>query len=408
MLQLVWMKGWIRVLNRSSDNIFETLQAGKPIVPPRHKHAKGGGNNIAPTQRNAVYEPYSSSTSDSHIYETVDIKVPEASLNNNYDRSSNFSENFSESNQQTAEGTPGISEINQFLPGDDLGKQGDKKDTPKPHLESLFPGASVHKDYHVSPQKLNQQLTWPPPRSQAPPSPGVLSKALTFVAKSKIAAKRRKANAEQDRKTADNESRDQEITSVTPASTIQSSHKLSEKQSSSRPLIVNSVAKPYTAGDQVCPTSKYSGGKSFVSNLPRIQENIPSEKQLGSLSSLGSLRSGSSTPTNTFFSGSQGSITSPAIRSIPLAWVGDNDRIKNLQIVSKRAKKFENLDSTKPPKSSLQRLELPRLSQRTNFAQRKQEFEKMDSAPVGKYQWISLSYVLRKQDHLVYLTRNGS
>lgn len=241
-------------------------------------------------------------------------------------------------------------------------------------VESLWPTASVIRDYHVYPQKLNQPL-WPPPCTQVPPSPGVISKALTFVANSKMAAaKRKKAKAELEARTLGSvENVDDDGGFLTTCS----SH--SAPIVTARPLVVNTVPKPFTSSSDGSSTaSKY--GKSFVTHLPRIQENLPTKDQ-DSASSIGSVRSGSCTPCGISPSDSQISLNSPSIRSIPMAWVGDNDRIKQLQIVSKRAKKFEtcNLQGRPVPKTALQRFELSRLSQRAKIAERKQEFEKMDA-----------------------------
>lgn len=280
-----------------------------------------------------------------------------------------------ESGNQTSEEASNIKDIIATQDAIDRIKRNveKKEEYSRQPSESIWPTPSVIKDYHVSPQKLSQPL-WPPPCTQVPPSPGVISKALTFVANSKIAAaKRKKAKAELEARTRNAENIEDDdhggflSPSISNATVV-----------TARPLVVNAVPKPFSPANE---TSSAKYGKSFVTNLPRIQENLPT-KELGSHSSLGSLQSGSCTPSTTTPSGSQISLNSPSIRSIPMAWVGDNDRIKQLQIVSKRAKKFESQHQSGRSgagKTALQRFELSRLSQRAKIAERKEEFERRDS-----------------------------
>ena len=390
-----------------------------PTAPPRHKHDKtdksdkidksNSGHNYGGLETSPIRNPSlgSYNSESCHIYESIDMKPLESSSSvsnrEGNDRSTNFSQNYSETKVKSTSDVPlhldlslceksnvndsfesvAINESNKDTINVSQKKKQSKdkkEDSHRQPAESMWPATSVHKDYHVSPQKFSQPI-WPPPSTQVPASPGVISKALTFVANSKIAAaKRKKAKMELEAKANNQTTLSEERGIVTSCHTSPKvTVTTSDQPSVARPLIVNTVPKPYGHSSEA---NKY--GKSFVTNLPRIQENIPS-KELGSLSSLGSLRSGSITPSVTP-TGSQVSLNTSSPRSLPLAWVGDNDRIKQLQIVSKRAKKFENAEVGKPSvKSSLQRFELPRLSQRSKFLQRKQEFEKMEaqSPPTG-------------------------
>ncbi|XP_050691125.1 uncharacterized protein LOC126982886 isoform X3 [Eriocheir sinensis] len=227
---------------------------------------------------------------------------------------------------------------------------------------------TIHTDYHVNPQKFQRPL-WPPPAAQTPPSPGSITKALSCLAGSKQAKSddpsEGSGQSESDKKSsedAENQAPVQEA-SLVP-----------------RSLVGNSVPKPYVGSSPETSQANSRYGKGFTTTLSRIQENIPIPEH-GSTSSLASRSGGtnSSTPT-----GSERSFSAGILRPVPLAWVGDNERIKQLQIVSKRAKQFESskLEKESPTKSAFHRFELSRLSQRSkipNVAQRKQEFEKKDS-----------------------------
>ena len=253
----------------------------------------------------------------------------------------------------------------------------------------------IHTDYHVNPQKFPRPL-WPPPSAQTPPSPSSITKALTCLVGGK---EDNQAHSDGSNKNSGNSSSPSLYGS--PMSTCEGqldfdkckkSNEDSENEAPAqnaslvpRSLVGNSVPKPYVGSAAETSQANARYGKGFTSTLTRIQENIPIPEH-GSTSSLVS-RSGSKqgdgslvgTPT-----GSERSLSSGILRPVPLAWVGDNERIKQLQIVSKRAKQFENsqLEKETPAKSAFHRFELSRLSQRTktpNVAQRKQEFEKKDS-----------------------------
>ncbi|KAK7001062.1 hypothetical protein SK128_024728, partial [Halocaridina rubra] len=269
----------------------------------------------------------------------------------------------------------------------------------------------IHKDYHVNPQRFPKPL-WPPPGAQTPPSPGAITKALSFIVtpKQEHHQLRRVKSEIEHRVPPGHIEKEKCQGSSVPPETGSDNTSLSEDgydkenkgdteginaNNASRSLVGNSVPKPYTSSVSESNTSASRFGKAFVSTLSRIQENIPIP-EMGSSSSLSSQgRQGSrkgdsnqSTPFGTP-SGSQTSLNSPSIRSIPLAWVGDNERIKQLQIVSRRAKQFEMnlMDKESSGKSAFHRFELSRLSQRSkmpNVAQRKQEFEKEgDQLPSG-------------------------
>ncbi|KAK3860017.1 hypothetical protein Pcinc_033906 [Petrolisthes cinctipes] len=237
--------------------------------------------------------------------------------------------------------------------------------------------------YHVNPQKLQKPL-WPPPSAQTPPSPGAVTKALSFV----LNAPKQDLlpNAESDKESNEkgenaNGSQPSEDDGKDEYDLLDSEDPNNSSQQSSmqRSLVGNSVPKPYVgSSNEANPPSGARYGKGFMSTLTRIQENIPIPEH-GSSSSLASQSRQSDTPP-----GSEKSFMTSVIRPIPLAWVGDNERIKQLQIVSKRAKQFENskLEKEASGKSAFHRFELTRLSQRSkipNVAQRKQEFEKRDS-----------------------------
>lgn len=254
--------------------------------------------------------------------------------------------------------------------------------------------STIFTDYHVSPQKFQRPL-WPPPTAQTPPSPGSITKALTCL----VGGKQDKQEKSDDsNKSSGNSSTPSLYGSPLPicggqqeADKSKRSNEDSENQSPAqnasmvpRSLVGNSVPKPYVGSTADTSQANARYGKGFTTTLSRIQENIPIPEH-GSNSSLAS-RSGSKqgdgsqagTPT-----GSERSLSSGVLRPVPLAWVGDNERIKQLQIVSRRAKQFENsqLEKEAPAKSAFHRFELSRLSQRSkipNVAQRKQEFEKKD------------------------------
>ncbi|XP_071551637.1 rho GTPase-activating protein 21-A-like isoform X5 [Panulirus ornatus] len=274
----------------------------------------------------------------------------------------------------------------------------------------------IHSDYHVNPQKLPRPV-WPPPAAQTPPSPGSLTKALTCIVAPKQEHQARKTKSEIEHTHGSGNNNTGEIEQPAPPSGSQTGGKvessadllspegtktpncsedqnLSSNQGASaglpRSLVGNAVPKPYSGSTSEANPVNMRYGKAFFTTLSRIQENIPIP-ELGSSSSLTSQGRSSSkqgdtsrgvTPGGTP-SGSETSLNSSVIRPIPLAWVGDNERIKQLQIVSKRAKQFESSQLEKEPssKSAFHRFELSRLSQRSkipNVAQRKQEFEKRD------------------------------
>ncbi|XP_045115664.1 rho GTPase-activating protein 21-A-like isoform X7 [Portunus trituberculatus] len=234
----------------------------------------------------------------------------------------------------------------------------------------------IHTDYHVNPQKFQKPL-WPPPQAQTPPSPGSITKALSCLVGTKHDTHPNELNRRASLPTGEGKlesdkcKKYEDCENQAPAQ-------------NARSLVGNAVPKPYVGSPAETSQANTRYGKGFTSTLSRIQENIPIPEH-GSNSSLAS-RSGSKqgdgsltgTPT-----GSERSLSSGILRPVPLAWVGDNERIKQLQIVSKRAKQFENsqLEKETPAKSAFHRFELSRLSQRTkipNVAQRKQEFEKKD------------------------------
>ncbi|XP_069992698.1 rho GTPase-activating protein 21 isoform X13 [Penaeus vannamei] len=275
----------------------------------------------------------------------------------------------------------------------------------------------IHSDYHVNPQKFQRPI-WPPPGAQTPPSPGAITKALTFIVAPKqdhSHLRRVKSEIEQRQNSVDNSS-SMRGSSVPAGSNLSESsiagqemdgtpedehskQNLPVAQGASgalpRSLVVNAVPKPYVGSASEANPVNLRFGKSFTTTLSRIQENIPIP-EYGSSSSLTSQGQTSSkqgdtsqgvTPGGTP-SGSQTSLNSASLRSIPLAWVGDNERIKQLQIVSRRAKQFESsqLEKEASAKSAFHRFELSRLSQRSkipNVAQRKQEFETKDQLPPG-------------------------
>lgn len=270
----------------------------------------------------------------------------------------------------------------------------------------------IHSDYHVNPQKLPRPV-WPPPPAQTSPTTGSLTKALTCVVAPKQEHQVRRTKSETSTCTGEtnlpapptvaqtSEKADSSAESMSPEGT--ETPNCTEDQGAStvlpRSLVGNAVPKPYSGSTSEANPVNMRYGKAFVTTLSRIQENIPIP-ELGSSSSLTSQGRSSSkqgdasrgvTPGGTP-SGSETSLNSSVIRPIPLAWVGDNERIKQLQIVSKRAKQFESsqLEKESSSKSAFHRFELSRLSQRSrvpNVAQRKQEFEKRDGEqlPPGKY-----------------------
>ncbi|XP_069194970.1 rho GTPase-activating protein 21 isoform X5 [Procambarus clarkii] len=281
----------------------------------------------------------------------------------------------------------------------------------------------IHSDYHVNPQRLPRPM-WPPPAAQTPPSPGSVTKALSFIVSPKqdqtrkvkpdteqaqpldSSASVRGTNVPGSQSSLQNDGKtESSIDPVLPSGNEITNHaeiqNLSSAQSAStvlpRSLVGNAVPKPYSGSTSEANPANARYGKAFVTTLSRIQENI-AIPELGSSSSLTSQGLASSkqgdtsqgvTPGGTP-SGSETSLNSSIIRPIPLAWVGDNERIKQLQIVSKRAKQFESsqLEKEASCKSAFHRFELSRLSQRSkipNVAQRKQEFEKRDNdqLPLG-------------------------
>ncbi|XP_047486878.1 uncharacterized protein LOC125037729 isoform X5 [Penaeus chinensis] len=275
----------------------------------------------------------------------------------------------------------------------------------------------IHSDYHVNPQKFQRPI-WPPPGAQTPPSPGAITKALTFIVAPKqdhSHLRRVKSEIEQRQNSTDSSSSmrgssvpagsnlsESSIAGLEMDGTPEAEHSkqnLPVAQGASgalpRSLVVNAVPKPYVGSASEANPANLRFGKSFTTTLSRIQENIPIP-EYGSSSSLTSQGQTSSkqgdtsqgvTPGGTP-SGSQTSLNSASLRSIPLAWVGDNERIKQLQIVSRRAKQFESsqLEKEASAKSAFHRFELSRLSQRSkipNVAQRKQEFETKDQLPPG-------------------------
>ncbi|XP_042883215.1 rho GTPase-activating protein 21-like isoform X3 [Penaeus japonicus] len=275
----------------------------------------------------------------------------------------------------------------------------------------------IHSDYHVNPQKFQRPI-WPPPGAQTPPSPGAITKALTFIVAPKqdhSHLRRVKSEIEQRQSSMDSGSSmrgssvpagsnlsesstaGQEMDGIPEAEYSKQNLPVAQGASGALPrsLVVNAVPKPYVGSASEANPANLRFGKSFTTTLSRIQENIPIP-EYGSSSSLTSQGQTSSkqgdtsqgvTPGGTP-SGSQTSINSTSLRSIPLAWVGDNERIKQLQIVSRRAKQFESsqLEKEASAKSAFHRFELSRLSQRSkipNVAQRKQEFETKDQLPPG-------------------------
>ncbi|XP_037791688.1 rho GTPase-activating protein 21-like [Penaeus monodon] len=275
----------------------------------------------------------------------------------------------------------------------------------------------IHSDYHVNPQKFQRPI-WPPPGAQTPPSPGAITKALTFIVAPKqdhSHLRRVKSEIEQRQNSIDNSSSmrgssvpagsnmsessiaGQEMDGTPEAEHTKQNLPVAQGASGALPrsLVVNAVPKPYVGSASEANPANLRFGKSFTTTLSRIQENIPIP-EYGSSSSLTSQGQTSSkqgdtsqgvTPGGTP-SGSQTSLNSASLRSIPLAWVGDNERIKQLQIVSRRAKQFESsqLEKEASAKSAFHRFELSRLSQRSkipNVAQRKQEFETKDQLPPG-------------------------
>ncbi|XP_063603311.1 rho GTPase-activating protein 21-like isoform X7 [Penaeus indicus] len=272
----------------------------------------------------------------------------------------------------------------------------------------------IHSDYHVNPQKFQRPI-WPPPGAQTPPSPGAITKALTFIVAPKqdhSHLRRVKSEIEQRQNSTDSISSmrgssvpagsnlsESSIAGQEMDGTPEAEQSLPVAQGASgalpRSLVVNAVPKPYVGSASEANPANLRFGKSFTTTLSRIQENIPIP-EYGSSSSLTSQGQTSSkqgdtsqgvTPGGTP-SGSQTSLNSASLRSIPLAWVGDNERIKQLQIVSRRAKQFESsqLEKEASAKSAFHRFELSRLSQRSkipNVAQRKQEFETKDQLPPG-------------------------
>ncbi|KAK8724099.1 hypothetical protein OTU49_017494 [Cherax quadricarinatus] len=279
----------------------------------------------------------------------------------------------------------------------------------------------IHSDYHVNPQRLPRPM-WPPPAAQTPPSPGSLTKALNFIVGPKQDQVRKSKSDVDERQSSDNSGASDRGTNVPGSpSSLQSSDKtesstdsllpsgsecvtenqnLSSAQNASnvlpRSLVGNAVPKPYSGSTSEVSPANARYGKAFVTTLSRIQENIPIP-ELGSSSSLTSQGHAGSKQGDSFHgvtpggtpSGSESSLNSSVIRPIPLAWVGDNERIKQLQIVSKRAKQFENsqLEKEASSKSAFHRFELSRLSQRSkipNVAQRKQEFERRDGDQLSR------------------------
>ncbi|CAL4084619.1 unnamed protein product, partial [Meganyctiphanes norvegica] len=267
----------------------------------------------------------------------------------------------------------------------------------------------VHRDYHVSPQKMPKPQ-WPPP-PQTPPSPGAITKALNVVAAKGEHHQLRRTRSEIERTTRSNTRHGSspniqlvsQVQTIVPVSSFTTDDLPLQKPSQTTPpssLVSNSVPKPYNgtstpvtltdpasaAAAAAAAAARY--GKAFVTTLSRIQENIPAQ-EIGSQSSLASTTtqgtrmydSATSSLMGTPF-GSQNSLNSPSSRSIPLAWVGDNERIKQLQIVSKRAKQFENREEKENfAKSAFQRFELTRLSQRSkvpNVAKMKEELDKKE------------------------------
>ncbi|XP_066969755.1 rho GTPase-activating protein 21 isoform X18 [Macrobrachium rosenbergii] len=267
----------------------------------------------------------------------------------------------------------------------------------------------IHRDYHVSPQKFPKPL-WPPPGAQTPPSPGTITKALSFIVtpKQQEHSHLRRVKSEIEHRSSSQGAKVRGGSIPTDMSSeksaedidgINKENKCSNEETSTnmhRSLVGNSVPKPYPGSGTDSGATGARYGKPFISTLSRIQENIPIP-EMGSSSSLssqgrqGSRKDDSSQSCTPFGTptGSQTSLNSPSVRSFPLAWVGDNERIKQLQIVSRRAKQFETNISEKEPsgKSAFHRFELSRLSQRSkipNVAQRKQEFEKDgDQLPSG-------------------------
>ncbi|XP_064115553.1 rho GTPase-activating protein 21-A-like isoform X9 [Macrobrachium nipponense] len=267
----------------------------------------------------------------------------------------------------------------------------------------------IHRDYHVSPQKFPKPL-WPPPGAQTPPSPGTITKALSFIVtpKQQEHSHLRRVKSEIEHRSSSQGAKVRGGSVPTDMSSeksaedidgIDKENKCSNEEASTnmhRSLVGNSVPKPYPGSGTDSGAAGARYGKPFISTLSRIQENIPIP-EMGSSSSLssqgrqGSRKDDSSQSCTPFGTptGSQTSLNSPSVRSFPLAWVGDNERIKQLQIVSRRAKQFETNISEKEPsgKSAFHRFELSRLSQRSkipNVAQRKQEFEKDgDQLPSG-------------------------
>ncbi|XP_069194967.1 rho GTPase-activating protein 21 isoform X2 [Procambarus clarkii] len=298
----------------------------------------------------------------------------------------------------------------------------------------------IHSDYHVNPQRLPRPM-WPPPAAQTPPSPGSVTKALSFIVSPKqdqtrkvkpdteqaqpldSSASVRGTNVPGSQSSLQNDGKtESSIDPVLPSGNEITNHaeiqNLSSAQSAStvlpRSLVGNAVPKPYSGSTSEANPANARYGKAFVTTLSRIQENI-AIPELGSSSSLTSQGLASSkqgdtsqgvTPGGTP-SGSETSLNSSIIRPIPLAWVGDNERIKQLQIVSKRAKQFESsqLEKEASCKSAFHRFELSRLSQRSkipNVAQRKQEFEKRDNDQLPLDEGRNSSSVVEESTGLRY------
>ena len=263
---------------------------------------------------------------------------------------------------------------------------------------------AIHREYHVNPQKFQKPL-WPPPNATVPPSPGAITKALSFVLGHKAdGTSLRRVRSEIDHcrrrhsepHTSSTPNTPLALHSVMTSLQSQSSSQYGEpiSQTSQFDIAPDSVSlrsfvtgssKSLSMSGSTESISQNKYGKGFVTTLSKIQENIPTPEQ-GSSSSLISGKSSSNTAKSTPMgtpSGSQTSLNSPTIKSLPLAWVGDNERIKQLQIVSKRAKKFETSAQERESlsKSAFHRHELSRLSQHSktpNVAKRREEFEKKD------------------------------
>nr|XP_027226472.1 rho GTPase-activating protein 21-like isoform X4 [Penaeus vannamei] len=165
----------------------------------------------------------------------------------------------------------------------------------------------IHSDYHVNPQKFQRPI-WPPPGAQTPPSPGAITKALTFIVAPKqdhSHLRRVKSEIEQRQNSIDNSS-SMRGSSVPAGSNLSESsiagqemdgtpedehskQNLPVAQGASgalpRSLVVNAVPKPYVGSASEANPANLRFGKSFTTTLSRIQENIPIP-EYGSSSSL--------------------------------------------------------------------------------------------------------------------------